>query len=385
MCRYSPGASSYALTVGGTQQNDDLYLRLFDGTNYGKCVDIFAPGQDIVSAGIRSRDAVDTFSGTSQATPLVSGTAAVYWNINRDATPLEIKDTITSTCTRSRLAISAAVPSNFVDSTPNCLLFVDNGPMSVDEVTLPYFVLHSVPSSEVEDYIIGMEESFYTLTYINSHSINSTVHYSMIFKYNPDVEFVTIMFERLKELKHTIAGYEADGYQLTLIYNMMHSIDHIAVLEKINHIHIHEYRLNAEKHHGVYKKRSSQGDSLLSTTVAQTGKGVLRFTSIYVQANITTRHMFNVSASKLLKRLNKQFNRGFYLTYLTSLPTKPASYAVVFHEMTKPAANYVMSKELESNEVMEFVETQVDKGFTPVVVTALDTKKGLKYVVSFEK
>ena len=89
-------------------------------------------------------------SGTSQATPLVSGTAAVYWNINRDATPLEIKDTITSTCTRNKLAISAAVPSNLADNPPNCLLFVDNGPMSVDEVTLPYFVLHSVPSSEVE-------------------------------------------------------------------------------------------------------------------------------------------------------------------------------------------------------------------------------------------
>ena len=62
---YSPGASPDALTVGGTQQNDDLYLRLFDGTNYGKCVDIFAPGQDIRSAGLSGKDSVTTFSGTS--------------------------------------------------------------------------------------------------------------------------------------------------------------------------------------------------------------------------------------------------------------------------------------------------------------------------------
>jgi len=40
--RYSPGASPDVLTVGGTRRNDDLYLRLFDGTNYGKY--IFAPG-----------------------------------------------------------------------------------------------------------------------------------------------------------------------------------------------------------------------------------------------------------------------------------------------------------------------------------------------------
>ena len=56
--RYSPGSSSSALTVGGTQQNDDLYLRLFDDINYGRCVDIFAPGQDICSLGISSNDAV---------------------------------------------------------------------------------------------------------------------------------------------------------------------------------------------------------------------------------------------------------------------------------------------------------------------------------------
>ena len=257
--------------------------------------------------------------------------------------------------------------------------------MFVDEIILPYFVLHSVPLSEVEDYIIGMEESFYTLTYISSHSVNSSIHYSMIFKYNPGVEFVTIMFARLKELKRTIASYEADGYQLTLIYNMMNSIEHIAVLEKITHIHSHEYRLNAEKHHSVYKKRSSQGNSLLSTTIALTGKGAVRYTSIYSQENVTNRHMLNVSSSKLLKRLDKQFNRGFYLTHLTSIPTNPPSYSVVFHKMTKTTANYVMSKKLEINEVKEFVEMQVDKGFIPLVVTGLDTKGGLKFVVSFEK
>ena len=82
--RYSPGSSPNALTVGGTQRNDDLYLRLFDGTNYGRCVDVFAPGQDIRSAGIRSNDAVETMSGTSQATPIVSGAAAVYWNMNKN-------------------------------------------------------------------------------------------------------------------------------------------------------------------------------------------------------------------------------------------------------------------------------------------------------------
>ena len=385
MCRYSPGASSYALTVGGTRQNDDLYLRLFDGTNYGKCVDIFAPGQEILSAGISHGDAAETLSGTSQATPLVSGVAAVYWNIKRNATALQIKDMITSTCTRNKLRIRETVPSDSVDDTPNCLLFVNNRLISVHEGNLPYFVFHSVPLSEVEPYIIDMEENFYALAYISSYSVDSSVYYSLIFKYKVDVEFVTVMFTKLKQLKQTVASYEADGYQLTLIYNMMSSINHIAVLEKTNRIYSHEYRLTAKKHYSIYQTKSSQNDSLLSTTVALTSKSGVRITSIYVQDNMTTHHLLNVSNSKLLRKLNKKYKQGFYLTHLSTIPTDPPSYAAVFHKMTKPSTSYIMSKELELYEVEEFVQTQINEGFTPLVVAGLDTANGLKFVVSFEQ
>jgi len=77
-----------------------LVFRLFGGTNYGRCVDIFAPGEDITSAGLSRPDATVIFSGTSQATPLVSGAAAVYWSINSDATARDIRDDLISTCIR---------------------------------------------------------------------------------------------------------------------------------------------------------------------------------------------------------------------------------------------------------------------------------------------
>ena len=108
--------------MGGTQRNDDLYLRLFDGTNYGKCVDIFAPGQNITSATFLLPNAVVTGSGTSFAAPLVSGAAAIYWNVKKMATPVEVKDAIISTCAQNRLRISGAVPVRFQEQTPNCLL-----------------------------------------------------------------------------------------------------------------------------------------------------------------------------------------------------------------------------------------------------------------------
>ena len=325
-------------------------------------------------------------SGTSQATPIVSGAAAVYWNMNRTATSLDIKDKVISTCTHNQLRISAVVPSSFADQTSNCLLFINNTLISEHKDNLPYYVFHSVPSSEVETYIQDMKESSYALTYIGSHLMNSSVHYSLIFKYMADVEFVTIMLTRLKELKNEVASYEADGYQLTLIYTMMNSIDHIAVLEKTDLVYSHEYRLTEESYDSLYQTKSSQGNSLLSMTVALTKKGELRITSIYGQNNVKTRQLFGVSITRLLRILNAQrFNQRFYLTHLTTIPANPPRYAAVFHKMTKPAVNYFMFKDLEFGEVEEFVRMQVSKGFTPLVVAGLDTPNGLKFVMSFEQ
>ncbi|XP_065906912.1 extracellular serine proteinase-like isoform X2 [Dysidea avara] len=125
-CRFSPGSSPAAFTVGGTRQGDKLYNNRPNGggTNYGKCVDIFAPGQNIRSAGISSRTAVVKSSGTSMATPLVSGVAAIYWNRNRRAGPRQLKNVIIKSCTRNRLNFNEIKSQNLRRQTPNCLLYI---------------------------------------------------------------------------------------------------------------------------------------------------------------------------------------------------------------------------------------------------------------------
>jgi len=72
-CRYSPAYVPNAITVGSTTSDDARS----SFSNYGECVNIWAPGSDILSAGITSDDASDTMSGTSMACPHASGAAAL--------------------------------------------------------------------------------------------------------------------------------------------------------------------------------------------------------------------------------------------------------------------------------------------------------------------
>ena len=72
-CTTSPASAEAAVTVGATTIND----RRSSFSNFGSCVDIFAPGSNIKSADYRSSTGSRTLSGTSMACPHVAGAAAL--------------------------------------------------------------------------------------------------------------------------------------------------------------------------------------------------------------------------------------------------------------------------------------------------------------------
>ncbi|WP_434925858.1 S8 family serine peptidase [Shewanella sp. HL-SH5] len=116
-CNYSPARAANAVTVGSTTSSDSRS----SFSNYGTCLDIYAPGSSITSAWYTSNSATNTISGTSMAAPHVAGVAAVYLNQTPTMTPAQVTSLLT---TRG----SGGKVSDAKTGSPNTLLF------SLDEV-----------------------------------------------------------------------------------------------------------------------------------------------------------------------------------------------------------------------------------------------------------
>jgi subtilisin family serine protease len=112
-CVRSPASAPEALTVGSTTSTDGRS----SFSNYGTCVDLFAPGSSITSAWIGADNtSTRTISGTSMASPHVAGVAALRLDLCPNESPAEVAAAITGGAT-------AGVVSNEGPGSPDLLLY----------------------------------------------------------------------------------------------------------------------------------------------------------------------------------------------------------------------------------------------------------------------
>ena len=112
-CYYSPARSRAALTVGAT----DSYDQQAYYSNWGACVDLYAPGDGITSAWLYG--GTNSISGTSMASPHVAGAAALYLQTNPSASPATVNSAVLNNATPGRLySLGAGSPNLLVYTLP---------------------------------------------------------------------------------------------------------------------------------------------------------------------------------------------------------------------------------------------------------------------------
>ncbi len=111
-CTKSPASAASALTVGASTSSDARA----SFSNYGTCMDLFAPGASIYSSTMSTTSSYGSWNGTSMASPHVAGVAALYLAANPGATPAQVEAVMKDNGTVGAL-------SGIGSGSPNLLLY----------------------------------------------------------------------------------------------------------------------------------------------------------------------------------------------------------------------------------------------------------------------
>ena len=111
-CKQSPASQPDAITVAATDSADARA----SFSNFGACVDLFAPGVRIASLSAKSDTGTTTMSGTSMASPHVAGAAALVLGAYPAYTPKQVRDALVANASANRVSDRAGSPNRLLDS-----------------------------------------------------------------------------------------------------------------------------------------------------------------------------------------------------------------------------------------------------------------------------
>lgn len=125
-CRVSPASAASALTVAATDSSDwrSVWNPPYSASNYGACVNVSAPGTDILSLTLvycytingGNCTSLQFWSGTSMATPHVAGAALLLWSQYSTLSAAELSNKLLAIATTDVL-------QGLLPGTPNKLLY----------------------------------------------------------------------------------------------------------------------------------------------------------------------------------------------------------------------------------------------------------------------
>lgn len=113
-CGSSPGRVTAGITVAATDASDTRASY----SNFGSCVDLFAPGSNVVSASNTDDTGTNTYSGTSMASPLVAGAAARYLSTAPGASPAQVESFLEGSASAGLVADPAGSPNLLIYLPP---------------------------------------------------------------------------------------------------------------------------------------------------------------------------------------------------------------------------------------------------------------------------